>query len=151
MGEVRTVGRIMAGWGTLDSRKEKQADHWLVRISSLFCHCKCLPSSCLSPFPFFLTHWLLFTLPSSENPFLSTLTEQFFLRHMDTLSHCRRVLSVQWLLLSLCLSMVMRGCLPTQAQNNILIACPICYTLCQTQNRSGNKKIVVEWLRESPF
>lgn len=53
MGEVITVDRIMAGWETLDYRKKKQADHWLPWISSLFCHCKCLPPSSLSPFPFF--------------------------------------------------------------------------------------------------
>lgn len=102
MGEVRTVGRIMAGWGTLDSRKKKQADHWLLRTSSLFCHCKCLPSSYLSPFPFF-SDPLAFNSPSLPQRTLSwaPCTEQFLLRHMCTPSHCRRVLSVQRLVLSL--------------------------------------------------
>lgn len=147
MGEVRTVGRIMAGWGTLDSRKKKQADHWLLRTSSLFCHCKCLFSSYLSPFPFF-SDPLAFNSPSLPQRTLSwaPCTEQFLLRHMCTPSHCHRVLSVQRLVLSLCLSMVMRGCLPTQTQNNILIACPICSTLCQTQNRSGNQKKNSCWM-----
>lgn len=77
MGEVRTVGRIMAGWGTLDSRKKKQADHWLLRTSSLFCHCKCLFSSYLSPFPFFsdplaFIHPPFLREPCPEHPVLSS-------------------------------------------------------------------------------
>lgn len=151
MGEVITVDRIMTGWGTLDYKKKKQADHWLPWISSLFCHCKCLPPSSLSPFPLFYGPLAFIPPsflrePSPQHPGLSSSL-------WDTCTH--HPIAITCCLCSgcyyLCLFMAMRGCLPTQTQNNILIACPICYILCQTQNRSDNQKIVVEWLCKPPF
>lgn len=74
-------------------------------------------------------------LPSSENPLLSTLYLAVPCEtHVHTIPLPSRVVCAA-IAYYLCLSMVMRGCLPTQTQNNILITCPILHSLPDTEQK----------------
>lgn len=81
---------------------------------------------------------------SSEHPVLSS-------SFWDTFTHCP--VAILCCLCSNCHYLCVRPwswcacCLPTQTQSSIFTACrPICYTLCKTQNRTGNQEMFVEWL-----